>query len=417
MNPAKPSRCYIISTVRKLIIALIFLVPSAVQAQTTWQAALDQHRWIQAEPLLQAALLQGETPALLRGLATVYRATGRLAEAEAIFEKLLAREETADNIEDLARVKAARVQPGNTADLDRAAELYRRSLALRLGTNDDQLKSITAHQRLVQVLVTANKFPDAEMEAQTAISIRTRIQGPQNADLAADVAILARLYQAEKKLDDAATTWETVLRIQEAVFGVDDLKLAASLDNLSACRQGLGQWPQTEAALRRALAIHELNQGFQHPETAQTVDALAKFLYDRRKFEEAETLFRRSLAAWKSLLGEDNSLLATSYENLAVTEAALTKYDEAEKLYIVALGMRDADDMNSLRNLAVVEVELEKYKEAEPLYRRALATLDSPYTQNIDKLPNVLSEYAEVLRKLKRPLEATKLDTRRKALH
>jgi tetratricopeptide (TPR) repeat protein len=121
-----------------------------------WQQALDQHRWDQAEPLLRAAIQQEETPVLLRGLATVYRATGRLAQADATLESLVAREETADNIEDLARVKAALGQ------FDPAAELYRRSLSLRTSSDADQLKSITAHQRLVQILVATNKFPDAE---------------------------------------------------------------------------------------------------------------------------------------------------------------------------------------------------------------------------------------------------------------
>ncbi len=203
----------------------------------------------------------------------MYRATGRLAEAEATFEKLIAREETADNIDELARVKAALGETGPAADL------YRRSLALRQPTDADQLKSIATHQRLLQVLAATNKFPDAEAEAQTAIAIRTRIQGPQHPDLAADMAILADLYQVQEKYPEAAVAWESTVRIQESAYGVDNLKLAASLDYLAACRQQLQQWPQAEAVLRRALAIHELNQGLKHPETAQVVDSLAKFLY------------------------------------------------------------------------------------------------------------------------------------------
>ncbi len=119
---------------------------------------------------------------------------------------------------------------------------------------------------------------------------------------------------------------------------------------------------------------------------------------------------------WIDRFGADNTLVATSYENLAVTKAALGKYEEAEKLYDSALQIRDVDDVNALRNLAVVEVELQKYAEAEPLYRRALMALDSPYTQRFDKLPYVLSEYSEVLRKLKRPIDASKMDTRLKGL-
>src|SRR5262249_44632593 len=146
---------------------LVFAAPAAF-AQLTWQQALDQHRWDQAEPLLQAAIQQGETPALLLGLTTVYRATGRLSEAEATLEKLASREETADNLEELARVKGA------LAKFDPAADLYRRSLALRGSSDADQLKSVITHQRLVQILMAVNKFADAETEAQTAITIRTR---------------------------------------------------------------------------------------------------------------------------------------------------------------------------------------------------------------------------------------------------
>jgi hypothetical protein len=59
---------------------------------------------------------------------------------------------------------------------------------------------------------------------------------------------------------------------------------------------------------------------------------------------------------------------------------------------------------------------LQKYAEAELLYRRALTALDSPYSQKSEKLADVLSEYSEVLRELKRPTDASKIDSRLKGL-
>jgi len=49
------------------------------QTPTLWEGALARQQWDQAEPLLKAALAEAETAPVLRGLATVYRATGRIA--------------------------------------------------------------------------------------------------------------------------------------------------------------------------------------------------------------------------------------------------------------------------------------------------------------------------------------------------
>ena len=54
----------------------------------------------------------------------------------------------------------------------------------------------------------------------------------------------------------------------------------------------------------------------------------------------------------------------------------------------------------------------EKFADAEPLLKRIVSMLDEP-----SDLPDKsLADYAEVLRQLKRPVEAAKLDARRKAL-
>ena len=110
-----------------------------------WETPLAERRWEEAEPLLRNALQAGETAPALRGLATVYRATGRLADADPLLEKLVGIEETVQNIDELASIKAA------LGELERAEALYRRSLELRSQADEDELKSIPTHQRLAQV--------------------------------------------------------------------------------------------------------------------------------------------------------------------------------------------------------------------------------------------------------------------------
>ncbi len=172
------------------------------------------------------------------------------------------------------------------------------------------------------------------------------------------------------------------------------------------------KWPQAEAPLRRELAIREVNQGPFHAEVAQTIDMLAQVLFTTKRFVEAEPFYSRSLQIWGRLVGLDNPLLARSYDNLAVTEASLNKYPEAEKFYAEALKLRDGEDAASLHNLALARMAQEKFADAEPLLKREVSMLEEPS----DLLDSSLADYAQVLRQLKRPVEAAKMEARRKAL-
>ncbi len=57
-----------------------------------WEKAMAEQRWTYAEPLLKLQLAQSESAPALRALATVYRVTGRLQEADPLLEKLAATE-------------------------------------------------------------------------------------------------------------------------------------------------------------------------------------------------------------------------------------------------------------------------------------------------------------------------------------
>ena len=383
------------------------------QTPAAWEQPLAQQRWAEAEPLLRQALADGDSAPVLRGLATVYRATGRIEDADPILERLVLlnesnNAESVTNVEDLARIKAA------LGNLDRSESLYRRALELRPGPNADLLGSIPVRQRLAQVLLAEKKFPDAEEQALTAVSLRIRALGQKHPDLAADYALVAHIYEAQKKWDPAKGVWETVAQIQTDNFGYDDLRLAETLDSLAACQHELELVGPAESALRRALAIRELNQGPASPEVAHTADRIALLLFQTKRFADAEPFYKRALEIYTALLDPGNPLLARGYDNLAVTEAMLKNYEESERLYREALKLRDGEDAMSLRNLALVLVARERQADAEPYYSRALAILDAPANENTDLTKDLLAEYISLLRDLKRPAEAVRLENRLK---
>jgi len=70
----------------------------------------------------------------------------------------------------------------------------------------------------------------------------------------------------------------------------------------------------------------------------------------------------------------------------------------------------------SLRNLALVLTAQNKNAEAQPLYSRALAVLDAGSNADPEFLKIVLTEYSTLLRDLKRPADAAKLDQRLKSV-
>jgi tetratricopeptide (TPR) repeat protein len=213
-----------------LAILAVFSALALAQIPADWEDPLARHEWDKAEPLLKAALANAETANVLRGLATVYRGTGRLEQADSVLEKLVAFDESIANLEDLARIKAS------LGVLGRAESLHRRSLELRMSGNPDLLASIPIRIRLAQVLVLEKKSSEAEQEGYTVIALRTRAAGQNNPDLAGDNALLARIFQVQKKWKAAAEVSETVAAIQSAAFGEEDLRLADTLDRLSDCR-------------------------------------------------------------------------------------------------------------------------------------------------------------------------------------
>ena len=386
------------------LVTLSALLPA--QAPAPWEESLARHEWDKAEPLLKAALAEAETAGALRGLATVYRSTGRTEAADPVMERLVALDGSIHNLEDLARIKMS------LGNLESAEALYRRSLALRMEGNPDLLASIPVRVRLAQVLVAEKKFAEAEQEGYTVIALRTRAAGANHPDLAGDNALLAKIFQVQKRWPAAASAWETVAAIQAGAYGDEDLRLADTFDNLADCRFEMELTDPAVEALKRALVIRELNLGSSNADVAATTEHLGKVLYFAKRFSEAEPYFRRTLNIYLKLPGSDTPVLARTYDNLAVTEAMLEKYMEAETLYREALKLRDLDDILSIRNVALVLTAQNKNAEAQPLYSRALATLDAPTNENADLLKLILTEFSAVLRDLKRPAEAAKLEQR-----
>jgi tetratricopeptide (TPR) repeat protein len=335
-----------------------------------------------------------DTPDSLNALAAQYRSAGRLADADAVLDRLVVLAGTVENVEKSARVKAALGQ------FERAGKLYERALELRLDADLQPAMSIPTRRLLVSVLLAQKKFGPATQQAFIAIALRSRSVGADHPDLAGDHALLARVYQTQRMWDQAARAWEEVLRIQSTAFGEEDVRLTETLDSLAACQGQLQLVPQAEATLRRALSIREVNLGPTHTDVAHNTDELGQLLHGAARYAEAEPFFRRSLDIYTTFWGPGNPQLARSLDNIAVTEAMLQKFPESAGHYAEALKIRDGENALNLHHLALVQTANGKPEVAEQLYRRLLALLDVSGNENPDLRRTAATEFEALRREI-----------------
>ena len=264
------------------------------RGSTSWErlnqlceSELEAGRYTEAEKHCSTALTEAEDfgpadPRLatsLNYLAELYRAQGKYAEAEPLYQRALAIWEKALGPE----------HPIVATSLNNLALLYR-----------DQ-----------------GKYAEAEPLLQRALAIYEEVLGPEHPNVAAGLNNLAQLYDAQGKYAEAEPRYKRALKIVENVLGPEHPNVAATLDNLAELYRAQGKYAEAEALYQRALAILEKSLGAENPQVATGLNNLA-LLYDTQgKYAEAEALHRRALAIDEKVLGPEHPGVATDLENYA----------------------------------------------------------------------------------------------------
>ncbi len=409
-------------------LAILLFAAGLAFAQPTWERVRAQAKdafrssdFAAAENYLRETLLLAggdgdpRTVASLQDLAELYEAQGRYADAEAPLRRALALREKSlgpedpelkGDLEAVARVLAARSQ---LADAD---AMLSRSLAIQekaLGT--ERLELIPTLAQLARVRSGMGEGVRAELPLLRAVAIREKVQGPTHPDLAADLITLTRYLTGQKRFLVAEPRIARALSILETTDGRLDRKLLPALDLMANVKMELKRLPEAESTLRRALVVRERELGPHHAEVAPTLDQLATVLYRMKRYADAESVSDRALNIWIVSVGAGHILLATSYDNLAVAQAAQQKYEEAEENYGRALAIREDATARGVLNQGVVLAAQGKLAEAEALYAGAMGLADrqepgSPVAAAIWK------NYSGLLRKLKKPAEAARVEQR-----
>jgi len=255
----------------------------------------------------------------LNDLALLYDSEGRYADVEVLYKRSLAiweKDVDPQRTDSGALSKASGIREidlklelanglNNLANLYKAqgryaeAEpLYQRSLAIReefLGPD---------HRSVAQLLNNfANLYFDERKYAQAAplhehaLAILEKALRPDDPGLAPALANLANVYRALGKVVEAESLYSRSLRIDEKAFGSESLAVASDLSNLAALYTEQGKYSEAEPLYKRSLAIDEKARGPEDPRVAGTSQGLANLYSAQGRYVDAEPFFERNLEA------------------------------------------------------------------------------------------------------------------------
>jgi len=397
-------------------------VPPSVKEKTLLAAVSDAAQWKPLDPRVAKAHEE---------LGDYYSAEGRYDEAEKIYQKTLELKEDMlgranpaiiPAVDNVARVSFAQMK------YDQAADLIARELRImEREYGDDDPRLVPSLEQVARVLETASKYTDAEKFLTRAIAIREKASGQEAAELAPDLSQLARVNVAKHNAPAAESIYERVLKIQQSKFSPNAPELLPTLDALATL--ALEQKKDAEPLLKRTLSIREGNLGPTHAEVARNLDKLAAIYIVQKRFAEAQKVSERSLFIWMKELKAGSPELAEKYERVAEVYEALNRPLDAEPLVQQVLTARESDTVASLNTLAAIYVTKQNLTGAEPLYRLSLTILDkkgilagkrplflSSTDDNLDLLAQTALDYADLLKKMRRKGDASKIEARIRAV-
>ena len=218
-----------------------------------------------------------------------------------------------------------------------------------------------------------------------ALVILRRVQGmhvemhtANSREVADDFSRAAQLYGEQKKPENAINALDTAIAIRTKLAGPLDPSLIADLDRLGEYQTMQRDYEAAESAFRHVLVIRETLYGKVHADLISTVDGLAYALFGQKKYEAAEPVYQRLLALWETSVGKDHPMVAVVLGKIAVFEAAQKKYPEVHDALERSTAIRAYFHALGFSQQATQAITEGHGIQAMEFYRRGIALLDPP---------------------------------------
>ena len=262
----------------------------------------------------------------------------------------------------------------------RAEEILNSAVALRRRVSGpENADTATSLNNLGLAYMAEGKLPESENAHREAYKIRQKIFGPANAQTATSINDLSCVYRQEGRLTNAESMARKALAVRQQLFADDSLEVADSLRNLCIILGDEGQWEESEAKARQVLEIRRKAFGLEHPEVASALDDLAWAAGARGKLEEAQKLEQQALAMRLKLLPENHPDVALSLYLVGDRMRQRNDLESADSILSAAysvqrkvLGEGDPNLFYTLRSLGLTLESEGKLSASEQVHRQAL---------------------------------------------
>ena len=133
------------------------------------------------------------------------------------------------------------------------------------------------------------------MIARRALEVMERSLGPSHPDVGAPLNTLATLLMTTQRYAEAEPLLRRAVSNYERFLGPNHPDVASALNNLAGLLYSTGRFQAAEPFARRALEIRESALGQDHVDVAYSLNVLGALLMARQQPDEAEPLLRRHL--------------------------------------------------------------------------------------------------------------------------
>ena len=270
-------------------------------------------------------------------LAGTYESVGRLIEAIALFERVLA-----DSIrvlgEDHPNTLASRNNLAHAyhagGRFTEAIALFERVLADSIRVlGEDHPSTLTSRDNLAGACKSEGRLTEAIALYEQVLPDRSRVLGEDHPDTLASRNNLAGAYRERGRLIEAIALFERVLADSIRVLGEDHPNTLASRNNLAGAYESEGRLAEAIALFERVLADSIRILGKEHPDTLASCNNLAHAYHAEGRFTEAIALYEQLLADSIRILGENHPDTLISRNNLAGAYRSAGRLDESITLY------------------------------------------------------------------------------------
>ncbi|MBS2040179.1 tetratricopeptide repeat protein, partial [bacterium] len=352
------------------------------------RGAMEQAAWDKAEAWLRRAYAIAEkqdglaAARLAFALGEVFRATGRMAEAETAIRRSLEFRQTAlgaEHVETLRSLQSLAEVYSAQNRYEAAQSMLSRCLDAGKQTLGEQHPDLAGFHRALGVLWShTGRLDEAEKSLLQALELVEKIS-PPHPELVPTLEALGQYYQRLDQLAQAAPFYSRALDSMEQSLGPSHLAVADSLLQLGELQQRQGNFEEAEKLYRRCLEIRSQKLAPQSSRLAQVRQVLAQLLQKQGHTQAARELYEQALAALWHEQGGETGQVAECLEGLGFLELQQGLFAEAEARLQKALSIREKEpadrqgsSMNTHQLLARVFLDSRRPEMAERSLKKSL---------------------------------------------